>query len=67
MSVFDTRRAPLTVAVALLITEGSENFFFSLRVIWREVVTMYITLVELLMILSLLIALADYLDNHRGK
>jgi len=31
------------------------------------VVTLYITLVELLMLLSLLIALAEYLDNRRDK
>ena len=39
--------------------------FATLRFRWREVVTMDITLVELLMILSLIIALAEYFNNRR--
>ena len=47
---------------------GERKFLFSPFEENRgEVVTLYITLVELLMILSLLIALAEYLDNRRDK
>lgn len=67
LGTYSTRRAPSTVAVASHLTEGSEDFFFSLQFRWREVVTMYITLVELLMILSLVIALAEYFNNRRDK
>ena len=56
-----------TVAVASLFTRGAKISFFSLRVNRGEVVTLYITLVELLMLLSLLIALAEYFDNRRDK
>ena len=54
-----------TVAVAPFL-RGERKFLFSPFESTRgEVVRLYVTLVELLMILSLLIALADYLDNRR--
>ena len=47
---------------------GERKFLFSPFEQNRgEVVTLYITLVELLMLLSLLIALAEYFDNRRDK
>ena len=61
-------KASLVVLVAPFLTEKGANYSFSsLQILYREVVTMYITLVELLMILSLIIALAEYFNNRRDK
>ena len=57
---------PFTVAVASFYRR-ERKFLFLPSIQWREVVTMYITLVELLMILSLIIALAEYFNNRRDK
>lgn len=50
-----------------LSVRGERNFLFLPSIRWREVVTMYITLTDLLMILSFLIALAEYFNNRRDK
>ena len=56
------------MAVASFHPRREQRFLFSpYSIRGREVIAMYITLVELLMLLSLLIALAEYFDNRRDK
>ena len=57
-----------TVAVASFHPRRERRFLFSpFSIRGREVIAVYITLVELLMFVSLLIALAEYFDNRRDK
>ena len=58
-----SRRNTITVAVASL-NPGSVNFFASRR---REVVPMYITLTELLALLTFVLLLVEFVFDHHNK
>ena len=53
------------MAVVDLSFRRERDFSFSLQSIWGEVVIMYLTLADLLLLLTLLIAFADYIRREK--